>query len=248
MTSAFVVTVDLDWACEPAIEGLLSWLEVRRIPYTVFTTHRSEAVEARLPMAEVGLHPNFAPGSSHGKTTAAVVEHVLGLPHNLLAVRCHRFEHGNDAMEALAAAGMRVSSNVCTDMDSLRPFRNRYGMTEVPIFFEDGGYLRLQRPLDIDGAWRHAAAQPGPKVLLLHPMHWALNSPNFGFMRQIKDTLSPHEWNQLSANELADVRWKGRGIRTLVEDVLEMALNSGVEFTTIGRLTGLREVDDATAL
>lgn len=247
MSSTLIVTVDLDWACEPAIEGLLAWLDARAIPYTVFTTHRSAAVEARLATVEVGLHPNFAPGSSHGTTTAAVVDHVVQLPHNIAAFRCHRFEHGNDSMEAMAAAGMRVSSNVCTDMDSPRPFRNRYGFLEIPVFFEDGGYLRLHKPLHIDSAWRHAVARPGPKVLLLHPMHWALNSPTFYFMRQIKDSLSPENWNQLTTSDLECRRWQGPGIRTLVEEVLELAERSGAEFTTIGRLAGLREVSVSNA-
>jgi len=40
--SGIAVTVDLDWACEPAIEYTLGYLDKNKIPYTVFTTHNSK--------------------------------------------------------------------------------------------------------------------------------------------------------------------------------------------------------------
>ena len=63
-----IVTVDLDWACEPAIEETLDFLKNENIVPTIFTTHRSAAVEACLDEFEVGLHPYFSPDSSQGST------------------------------------------------------------------------------------------------------------------------------------------------------------------------------------
>lgn len=54
-----IVTVDLDWAPEPAIEETLDFLQKREIVPTVFVTHRSPRVEASLFEIEVGLHPFF---------------------------------------------------------------------------------------------------------------------------------------------------------------------------------------------
>lgn len=67
-----VITVDLDWACEAAIVDVLDWLRATAIPTTVFITHRSAVVTDRLDELEVGLHPYFAPDSSHGDSLAAV--------------------------------------------------------------------------------------------------------------------------------------------------------------------------------
>jgi hypothetical protein len=41
-----IVTIDLDWACEPAIEETLEFFKTLKIIPTVFITHRSPSVEA----------------------------------------------------------------------------------------------------------------------------------------------------------------------------------------------------------
>ncbi|HMV70382.1 MAG TPA: hypothetical protein PKA64_26305, partial [Myxococcota bacterium] len=171
------VTVDLDWASEAAIEQLLEALDARGVPSTVFVTHRSPCVEAALGRVEVGLHPYFGVGSSHGDTVDEVVRHVLDLPHDLPAFRCHRFEVSNTSREALVAAGMQISSNVCTDLEVLPPFRERCGLIEVPIWLEDGGYLARGHALDA------CTVPDGDAVVLVHPMHFAVNTPHFDFMR-----------------------------------------------------------------
>lgn len=224
------VSVDLDWAGEAAIEGLLDFLRDRNIPATVFVTHRSPRVEAALGDLEVGLHPFFGEGSSHGGTVREVVRNVLALPHNLPAFRCHRFAVSNESREALVAAGLRISSNVCADLEYVPPFRERCGLVEVPIFLEDGGFLHRGHPLDL-----HIEAD-GPLVLLIHPMHFAVNTPHFAYMADIKRASSREAWTAMTAETIDSVMWRGRGIRDFVVDMLDGASN----FTTIGQLAQQR--------
>lgn len=216
-----VVTIDLDWACEPAIEDTLDTLEKLSISPSVFITHRSARVEASMNSLEVGLHPYFGPNSSHGSSIAEVVNHVTHLPHNFRGFRCHRFATCNESKKALMDAGMLVSSNVCTDLETISPFRDRFGLIEVPIFLEDGGYLWRKYPLEMNNFLLQAIRQPGPKVLLIHPMHFALNTPDFNYMANIKQNISRKEWNELSKNSLDGMRWKGRGIRDLMIEIIE---------------------------
>lgn len=136
-----IITIDLDWAPEIAIVETLDYFQGKGIVPTIFSTHRSPRVEESLHEIEVGLHPFFHPDSSHGSTIEETVETILSLPHNIPAYRCHRFGSCNESKKALVAAGMKISSNVCTDMDYVPPFRDRFGLTEVPIFLEDGGFL-----------------------------------------------------------------------------------------------------------
>lgn len=241
MSKELVVTVDLDWACEPAVEALLAFLDAEGIPATVFATHRSEAVEARSQRLEVGLHPYFASDSSHGPTVPAVVEHVLAIPHNLPAFRCHRFAVSNEAMQAMADSGMQISSNVCADMEHVPAFRNRHGLLEVPVFCEDGGYLHRRHPLEVTPMWRAALSQEGARVLLLHPMHWAMNSPSFEYMAQIKLMTSRAQWSGMSRGAIDTHRWRGRGVRDLIQEVFEHARAAGVTFTTLRRVVALSE-------
>ncbi|MCE5317906.1 MAG: hypothetical protein LLG04_11200, partial [Parachlamydia sp.] len=100
--SSLIVTLDLDWACEPAIEETLSFLEKLKIVPTVFVTHHSPCIEACFKSLDVGLHPYFGLDSSHGNTLSEVVDHVMALPHNIPAYRCHRFASCNSSRQLMA--------------------------------------------------------------------------------------------------------------------------------------------------
>lgn len=220
--SKLMITVDIDWACEPAIEETLDFLNAQKITPTVFITHRSPSVEARMKEIEVGLHPYFSPDSSHGATIPEVTKHVMDLPHNLAAFRCHRFAICNSSRQAMAEAGMRISSNVCTDLEVVAPFKDRFGMLEAPIFLEDGGYLWRKHPLEITKTLKDAVLGEGIKVVLIHPMHFALNTPHFSYMYDIKRSVGREEWIGMTTQKLNKLRWQGRGIRDLLVDLLAL--------------------------
>lgn len=217
-----VITVDLDWACEPAIEETLDFLKNQKIKPSVFITHRSAAVESYMDEIEVGLHPYFSPDSSHGSTIAEVTKHVMDLPHNLAAFRCHRFAICNSSQQAMAEAGMLISSNVCTDLEIVAPFKDRFGLLEIPIYLEDGGYLWRKHPLQITKAFKEAVLGQGTKVIIIHPMHFAINTPHFNYMLDIKKSFSRGEWNKMTQNKLNKLRWKGRGIRDFLVELIEL--------------------------
>lgn len=216
-----IITLDLDWAPEPAIEETLDFFQKRKINPTVFITHRSSRVEACLSELEVGLHPYFDSESSHGSTINQVVDYVMALPHNCPVFRCHRFKTCNQSKQAMAEAGMRISSNVCSDLEVISPFRDRFGFLEVPIFMEDGGYLWHKHSLEVDDSLRKRLLQEGVKVFVIHPMHFALNTPVFDYMVKIKKITSREDWNTMTKQKLNALKWKGRGIRDLILDMVE---------------------------
>lgn len=221
--SNLVVTVDLDWACEPAIEETLDFLQNLKIKPTVFITHRSPIVEGNMHEIEVGLHPYFGSDSSHGSTISEVVNYVMGLPHNLQAFRCHRFAICNSSKQAMAEAGMLISSNVCTDLEIVTPFKDRFGFLEIPIFLEDGGYLWRGHPLQMNQGLKNVILGNGVKVITIHPMHFALNTPHFSYMHDIKQSMNRSEWNNMTKNTLSKLCWKGHGIRTFITELLQCA-------------------------
>ncbi len=230
------VTLDIDWASEPAIEQALGWFIDQGIPITVFSTHQSKALESVLDKIEVGLHPFFGRGSSHGDSVDEVVRTVMDLPHNLPAFRCHRFGVSNTSRQALHDAGMRLSSNVCTDQELVPPFRDRFRMLEVPVYLEDGGYLFQDGSLEVAGRVADALAAPALKVLLVHPMHFVVNTPKFDYMVDIKQTVSREEWRGMSTATIDRIRWRERGIRDYVVDLLDHAKAAGGSFTSLGAL------------
>ena len=221
-----VITLDLDWSCESAIEETLNFFQDKNIMPTVFVTHRSQSVEARMAQLDVGIHPFFGKNSSHGSTIAEVVTHIMELPHNLKAFRCHRFGVCNSSKQAMVEAGMQISSNVCTNLEIVCPFQDRFGLLEIPIFLEDGGYLWRKQPLEVYPLLKKILSTPVPKVLLIHPMHFVINTPHFNYMRDIKASNHRKCWRQLKQNKLNKLRWNGRGIRDFITDLLSLVPNT----------------------
>lgn len=217
-----IVTIDVDWACEPAIEETLSFLEEKKITPTIFTTHNSAVIQSSINKIDVGLHPYFGINSSHGSTIKDVVKYVTDLPHNLSVFRCHRFAICNTSKQAMVEAGMLLSSNVCTDLEIITPFRDRSGLIEAPIFLEDGGYLWRKHPMKLDKNLESLMLCDNIKIISIHPMHFAINTPTFSYMYAIKQSVSRTEWQNMSRSRLSKLRWNKYGIRNLITELLAL--------------------------
>lgn len=63
---------------------------------------------------------------------------------------------------------------------------------------------------------------PGLKVINIHPMHFMLNTPYFSYTREIKDSLSREEWNNLNEERIEKLAFKGEGITTYIKKMVEL--------------------------
>ena len=233
--SNMIVTVDIDWACEAAIEETLDFLDCNNIAATIFTTHNSRVLENNMNKIEVGLHPYFGKNSSHGNEISEVVKYVMDLPHNIPAYRCHRFATCNSSQQAMAEVGMVISSNTCTDLEIIAPFKNRFGNLEVPIFLEDGGYLWRKHQLKITSSLQSKILQSFPKVIIIHPMHFVLNTPNFNYMYEIKRSLQREEWQNLPQETIKKLRWNKHGIRDFLIELIQLTSKTSFLSSLISR-------------
>ena len=237
--SSVAVTIDIDWACESAIEYTLDYFANMKIPVTVFTTHDSKVIRERLDNLEVGLHPYFHLDSMHGATIEETIESVLKLPHNIKSFRCHRFITSNEIQKGMKDAGMISSSNICTNLETINPFYNRYNILEFPIFWEDGGFLYNGHDLTISQKFVKKISSNGLKTIVIHPMHFALNTPDWDFMVKIKCNTNRTEWNSMSGDTLKKLKNRNRGIFNFLEDIFNQIKRSCDMFCTIGDMTTL---------
>lgn len=218
--NSLIFTIDIDWASEAAIEETLLFFYNHNIKPTIFNTHHSRAIEKAITSVDIGLHPFFGHNSSHGRSINEVVKFIKDLPHNINAFRCHRFGACNESKQAMLKSGMEIISNVCTNLELLSPFRDRSGLIEYPIFLEDGAYLWHKYPLEITHELEKKLTHPTPKVIVVHPMHLVLNTPNFDYMVNIKNSSTRESWNTMNTRSLDGLRFKGRGVRDFIEDLI----------------------------
>ena len=74
----------------------------------------------------------------------------------------------------------------------------------------------------MDQRLRDIVLGKGTKVILIHPMHFSINTPDFAYMRKIKQSMSREQWMNITKSTLDSLRWNGRGIRDLLVELLQM--------------------------
>ncbi|MCX7521055.1 hypothetical protein OSC27_02050 [Microbacterium sp. STN6] len=232
----FCLTADQDWAPEWATDYFLSWVQSLRLPVHVFQTNPSAILDAAAaaPGLSRGWHPNFLAGSSHGADAAEV---VAGLTVSLPpadSFRSHGFGESFVALVELAKAGFVTDSQHPSAFSAhIVPAVHATGVVRIPVWFEDDIWMRLpdDRRAGL-AALLPGLESPGLKVLNLHPVHIALNSPGHDFYESVRSRLYMDEDGD-PRNELAFGGW---GVRDLVEEIVDLVRESGDEFFDFGAI------------
>lgn len=226
----FVLTADVDWASEHCIEAFVDHAAGHGIVPTLFVTHRSRAIESAAAQgkAELGIHPNFMPGSTHGAGIDAVLDHVLDIVPHPVASRSHCFYDDSHMARALALRGVTVDSNVCCHLQPGLPALHLWnGVKRLPVFFEDDVHWTA------GGGWafadhRAAFAGPGLKILNFHPFLWTLNVPDADFYAAHRAHIPT-----LTRAEAEAMRHRGPGSATFLDDIIAWVRESGGEFVSL---------------
>ena len=108
-----VITIDVDWGPDYMIERMADALIERNVRATWLVTHGSSAIDALRgcpDLFELGIPPNFQPGSSHGSIPEEVADHCMSLVPSARCVRTHglvqstRLLHELGRRESLASS------------------------------------------------------------------------------------------------------------------------------------------------
>ena len=225
-------TSDLDWAPEVAIEGILKLFLERGIRPTMFVTHPSQVINKYKDEIDIGIHPNFIQPSSQGNNIDDIIDYCVGLAPETRVFRAHRWYPSNDIYDRLLRKGFTYESNLCTSMDLVDPYIQRSGMISFPVFFEDGAYIMHSDKIDFNMV-KQKFMQNGLKVVNIHPMHFALNTPYFQYTRQIKDKLTRNEWVGMDENMLEDLKYKGKGITNFIIQLMDLVKVQNIKIITL---------------
>ena len=226
------VTLDVDWAPDFAIRDTAELLVAAGVPATWFVTHLSPAIEdlrKHPQLFELGIHPNFRPGSSHGKSEDDVLRHCMDLVPDAVSLRTHSLVWSSPLLTNLVATTpIRVDSSLFLPRRPwLRPFTHQAAgnvLYRVPIFFSDDYEFAHPQPLwDIAELTR---ADVGPRVFTFHPIHVFLNSADDTAYSALK-TAHPDLVKAGLAAARSYVR-EGVGTRSVFRALLERFADRGV--------------------
>lgn len=219
------VTLDIDWAPDFAIHFVADLLLEHQVRATWFITHRSAAIE-RLrqhpAMFELGIHPNFLPGSTHGCTTEEVLRHCLETVPEARSMRTHGLHQSTYILQSVLD-NTEIGTDVSLFLPRttyLQPVKHSLGgrsLLRIPYFWDDS-YERLQQ----DACWDLAeliSSGKGLKVLNFHPIHIFLNSSTMEPYQSLRQKVPNIREAELSVAER--FIQQGDGTQTLFRQLIE---------------------------
>jgi hypothetical protein len=234
----FLITLDIDWAPDFVVDFVARELLARQVRATWFITHQSPTLDllrAAPDLFELGLHPNFLPGSSHGNTPAEVLSHLTSIEPQALSMRSHSLAQSTPIFDAvLKETHVRVDSTIfLPNMDGIRPVEhlirgNR--LLRVPFFWADDYEMERRSP---DWHLNSRLEITGLKVFLFHPIHLFLNSASFDSYAGLKKRTP--QLQLLTEDFAQDYIHNGSGTLTLFRELVD-------HLATLGKSSCLRDI------
>ncbi len=226
--SEVAITLDMDWVPDCVIDSVAELLTDAKVRSTWFVTHSSSAVDrlrARPELFELGIHPNFMEGSTHGANPLEVIHHCRQLVPEAVSMRTHGLAQSARLHQlVLAETDIWVDSSIFLPrMPHIVPVtydRAETTLVRIPFYWED--YFEMERS---ESCWQLAGHDtPGLQVFSFHPVHVYLNSSDPNNYAGVKER-GPLQ--QLSAAELAPFVQRGPGTRTMFHEVVRVMQSQG---------------------
>ena len=230
-TNDVVVTLDTDWAPDVAIDAAAGILATHGVKATWFVTHESPAIDrlrARGDLFELGIHPNFLPGSSHGDTPRDVLARSMAIVPGAVSMRSHALVQSTPIfLDVLAHTSVRVDASILLHRApglTLSEFPlNGEILLRAPTFWEDDVEMMRERPgWDLDPL----LATEGLKVFDFHPIHLFLNSPDLAPYHALKAAVGAG-FTQATPEALRKHGFAGRGAGTLFGELVSSLARAG---------------------
>jgi hypothetical protein len=225
-----VITLDIDWAPDAAIDFAAGMLVRHRAKATWFLTHDSPAVR-RLrehpDLFELGIHPNFLPGSSHGATPEEVLGFCMNLVPDAVSMRTHALVQSTPLFDTvLKKTPVRCDASLllphARSTEAVEYQWMGTTMLRVPYHWEDDIEMLRDRP-----SWslETALAGEGLRVFDFHPIHVFLNSADMKPYEALKSKVKP--LGAATVEAMAPFVHAGEGARTVFAALVEHVGKSG---------------------
>jgi len=224
LPSDCILTLDVDWAPDFVIEDVANLLRQHHIRSTWFVTHASPAIEALADepdLFELGIHPNFLPGSSHGVTHDEVIGHCRSIVPDAISCRTHALAQSAAILDALVRHRIQIDTSLllfgAKDLAAVPYYSESGTIHRVPYIWED--CCELHQPNSQRSQTMHLLARGGLKVFAFHPIHIFLNSKSMDDYRLVTEGSAPLQ--ELPRDAVLPFINKGAGTGTMFRELVE---------------------------
>lgn len=241
------VTFDVDWAPDWAIALCADLCARHQVPATIFVTHPSDVVSdiGRREEFELGIHPNFLPGSTHGNSHLAILDHCLELVPSARAMRTHSLVQSSQLLALISDRYPQIETDTSVLLfghEGLQPVdvycgSSRRRLTRLPYNWEDD--VAADHP-----HWQWDSEEPNPAGMAIfdfHPIHVALNTASMSQYEELRSSLNGRDLSQATEKDVEPFVGRGLGARTFLESLLKSKTH---QFMVVSDLTALHRSGD----
>jgi hypothetical protein len=223
------ITFDIDWAPDWTIAACADACARLGVPATFFVTHDSPVVRSLQTekLFECGIHPNFLPNSSQGRSVREVLEFCMDLVPSARAMRTHSLVQSSPLFGELPAIAPQIDIDVSLylhlhpDLQAVRWQFDRLSkpIWRLPYYWEDDFAA-------CDPTWHWTNLAPpsdGLRIFDFHPILVALNAAELDGYRELKRGIGGRSLAATTKDEVAALRCAGDGAATFLERLLATA-------------------------
>jgi hypothetical protein len=221
--SDVVLTGDVDWAPDYAIEHILRVVEGFGHKIILYATHPSSILASPPDFLEVGWHPDFTRHPSLLSPRERMDQLKDWYP-GAVGMRSHRNVFGQNIADIAADLGLRYDvSSLLWNQPLCQGHVDYNGMVRFSYMWEDGLHLDMNMGPTWDRIRLHC---PGLKILNIHPILIYLNCRSDNERREVTRRYS--DLTTAPKVEIDADRFSGFGIGSLWLQLLERLAENDV--------------------
>ena len=222
MAKRYALTFDIDWAPDYAISHCLELLENAECKATFFATHSTPLnLEIIDRGHNLGIHPNFLPGSSQGSDVKEIISECLDYAPDAWCMRTHALVQSTPLLHEIFSKFPQLKLDV-----SLFMHRSRFAH-KVRWDFNGVSFDRLLYNWEDDAQFSGFIKDKMPDLFFgeltvfdFHPIHVFLNSTDGSEYRKLKMEQSLVSLSSLDAHVAEKYINHGLGTRSYLKGVL----------------------------
>lgn len=222
MTKNFALTFDIDWAPDYAIKKCLELLESADCKATFFATHSTPMNREIVDRGHnLGIHPNFLPGSSHGKNVKEIISECLSYAPDAWCMRTHSLVQSSPLLHEIFSNFPQLKLDVSLFMHR-SPFAHK-----VKWELEGVSFDRLLYNWEDDAQFSSFSDNQIPELFFgeltvfnFHPIHIFLNSTDGSEYRKLKAEQSHISLNSIDSKVVEKYLSNDVGTQRYLEEIL----------------------------
>ena len=245
-----LITFDTDWAPDWCVRECYEICKSAGVGATFFVTDYLPVLKeiASDPMFEIGIHPNFYQGTSHGNNERMIIQHCLSLLEQIgvdnlngISMRTHGLYQNTNLHWLIASEFPQICRDVSIFMplvNGLKPFyfkliSNVPALLRIPYYWEDSWVARTINDYEWEFIIDKNVEDNGIKIFNFHPLHVALNTEDYNRYEDLKKCRNIKELEPSDILKYKNIN--SRGTRDFLLSIINMVKLS--KFNTVSSIT-----------